>query len=497
MAQDTLAPADPPEIRPFTNPWPALSVGLTATAVAGLTAHSFTHDLWSATLGLRDHLLIVAALLVLAYFVPARLGYIGLTAVTGYLLSLAVSVSLVSRQLPHVVTLAAAALIAAGAAFALRPKAPDRVHTAAWSGLLALAAMAFGLYGAGTGWALPLVLGGAVATGAAVAIRPQSPLVLGLAALSGVCAIYGMPWDSIRLVLAVLTSLAALATVLMLLPQAVRRVAVLLLVLFHFGGIFSAVTSVSPTPWLSQYIWANVYQPYLEFMYLNNAYHFYSPEPGPGINIRFYIKYEDDSGQWYRIPSWEDHTVALEYQRQLSFCESFNQITPGNNLNAYAMARRQAAINNTGFLGHPWVPPEKQFFVPTWYSKKMMENYARYVARHKPHPTNPDIKVASVKIYRVTHNILTPAEMARGEDPDNPRLYLAFYQGEFSPDGELLDANDPLLYWMIPVMTREEAEASVNQIDREYRPRARAMIEKAATKDDPNLIDYVQAHATQ
>src|SRR5262249_51727018 len=31
----------------------------------------------------------------------------------------------------------------------------------------------------------------------------------------------------------------------------------------------------SPSPWLSTQIWTRIYRPYLEFLYLNNAYHFY------------------------------------------------------------------------------------------------------------------------------------------------------------------------------------------------------------------------------
>jgi hypothetical protein len=495
MAHNASVSADISESRPFTNPWPALVVGLAATSIAGLSSLLFS-TLWFDKLVVRDHLLILAALLVLARFVPNRLGYLGLTATAGYLLALTVSPFLGSFPLPGPLSIPLA-LSAALIAVVLRPGAPDRARSAAWAASLAAATAAFGFFAAGTNWVLPLVLGGALATGAAVAIRPQSPLVLGLASLSGVCAVYGMPWDSIQKLLGVLAVLAGLAAVLVLLPTVVRRAAVLLLVLFHFGGIFSAITSVSPTPWLSQYIWANVYQPYLEFMYLNNAYHFYSPEPGPGINIWFYVKYEDDSGQWYRIPNWEEHPVALEYQRRLSFCESFNQLVPGVTMTPYLLARRKMAINSTGIIGHPWAAAEKQYFEPTWYSKKMMEGYARFVALHTPHPEDPNIPVVSVKIYRVTHNILSPAEMGRGEDPNNPRLYLPFYQGEFSPEGKLLDPDDPLLYWLIPIISREEAIASLTQVDPVYQPRVSAVIARGAQEDDPNVISFVKVHAMQ
>ena len=80
---------------------------------------------------------------------------------------------------------------------------------------------------------------------------------------------------------------------LLLLPESGRRVALVCGAAFHFCGILSAVFSVPPpggnAPWLVQQAWVRVYRPYLQFVYLNNAYHFYSPEPGP------------PSFMWYRL----------------------------------------------------------------------------------------------------------------------------------------------------------------------------------------------------
>ena len=68
-----------------------------------------------------------------------------------------------------------------------------------------------------------------------------------------------------------------------------QRIAFSLLVLYHFAGIFSAITSPPPTPWLTGQFWARVFRPHLEFSYVNNAYQFYSPQPGPAQVLWFCI----------------------------------------------------------------------------------------------------------------------------------------------------------------------------------------------------------------
>jgi hypothetical protein len=295
-----------------------------------------------------------------------------------------------------------------------------------------------------------------IATGIGIAIRPQSPAVLGTATLAGLIGLVAMEWDSARLMIGLLTSVAGLATLLMLCPSVVRRVVVSLIILFHFGGILTAVTSVPPRPWLSLWAWVHAYRPYLEFMYLNNAYHFYAPEPGPATLVWFYVKYEDGSAQWFKIPRREDHALAVEYQRRLSLTESVNQVSmPGDIPQVLFQAkqeRRLLAGNRDAIIYHPEMDWRMQYREPNLFSKKMLEAYARHVARTTPHPMDKSIDVKSVKIYRVVHWIPSAKEIADGKDPEDPTLYLPYYQGEFSPDGHLLNPNDPYLYWLIPIL---------------------------------------------
>ena len=302
--------------------------------------------------------------------------------------------------------------------------------------------------------ALPLVIGGLLATGTAVAIRPQSSVVLGLFCLSGLCAMKGLPldWDSARLLMAVLSTLAAFAAFVMLLPRVFRRIIVSLMILFHFGGILSAVNNVPPCTWLSTIAWTHIFRPYLEFMYLNNAYHFYSPEPGPGGMIWFYAKFEDGIIQEYKIPNRDENPLALEYQRRLSFVESVNAVSNPAPVPEATSYLRRFAGQNEGIYLHPEIGEEFQYRVPNFYSRRMLQTYARYVARHIKHPTDPEKKVTSVKIYRIVHKILLPKQINEGVKPDEEWLYLPYYQGEFDPDGNLMNPQDPYLYWLIPIL---------------------------------------------
>jgi hypothetical protein len=343
--------------------------------------------------------------------------------------------------------------------------------------------------------AVPLVVVGLIATGGAIAIWPRSAAILGLAALSGLFAYVGlsyderkggMDWDSIRMLVLVLTAVAVLAAVLVCLPRIVRRVVVSLIILFHFGGMICQATSITPCPWLSLLLQTYVYRPYVEFLYLTNAYHFYAPEPGPGSMIWFYVRFEgeDRPGTWYKMPLREDYPTAMEYTRRLSFCEGINQtIPPGVMPDAVLDARKYAGTREEIPL-HPGIALAQQYRKPYPLSKQNLQSYARYIARTVKNPDDPERKVVSVKIYRVQHNILSAQELNHGIKPDSRTTYYPFFQGEFTPEGELINPNDPFLYWLIPILPRGAFDRSKQVI----RPRSHE-------EEDEQVDDYVERHA--
>jgi hypothetical protein len=354
-----------------------------------------------------------------------------------------------------------------------------------------------------------LVVGGLLATGAAVAIRPSSPTILGLAAfasLLGSVATHSR-WDSIGMLLAIGAGIAGVAALLMLLPRTARRFVVSLFIVFHFVGILTAVTSVQPAPWISNQLWVRVYRPYLQFMYLNNAYHFYSPDPGPAQQLWFRVAYTDEVGQahgyWLRFPNRDDSPLLdplyQEYQRQLSITESTNQFMPNTSLTEQELLLRRFGLRDRSWLKrhdkllniptwrpdererrkragapedvmaleindrqwkeilalqdipfHAEMPPLVQYRFPNGYSQKNVQSYARHVFRSMEEQ-HPDWNITGIKIYRVEHRILTAKQMSEGQHPDDAWQFFPYYQGEYDRNGRIKDENDRYLFWLLPI----------------------------------------------
>lgn len=294
-------------------------------------------------------------------------------------------------------------------------------------------------------------------------------------------------WDSIRILLRVLTVVCLGAAALTLASPCVRRLALSLVFVLHFCGICNAALAAPPAPWLIQQSWVRVFRPYLEFMYLNNAYHFYAPEPGPTSYLWFrliYVDENDDSkeyGWWYKTPQVDDrgrlnHTAALEYQRMLSLTEA---VAPKENpppelilsndgfqmvVNPIYQRRRDvqpmAAVPIGVELG-PWkripylrdVAEAAQLHIPNDPSMRLYRSFARFVSRKyevHPEPQFAHLKFKSVKIYRVVHSIPTIFILMNGIPPIDPQLYHPFYVGNFDASGKQLQDNDPYLYWLLP-----------------------------------------------
>jgi hypothetical protein len=307
-------------------------------------------------------------------------------------------------------------------------------------------------------------------------------------------------------------------------PEAGRivgRTVVSLFILYHFGGILVAVTSVNTpsgtTPWVSSTLWTYCYRPYLQFLYLTNAYHFYSPEPGPASLIWARVEYADKSSRWVKIPNREEHykdPLGQEYFRRLSLTESINQLEPALTLPEGMLQKR--LLDGRDYKAGPIpidynVPLHLQYRQPKLESRKMLACVAQFIARNYPHPTQPEVEVTSVKIYRVVHRMLHPAQMVRYDhqgrrinriqftDKDGnlidqevspllPTLFQPYYQGEYDRDGNLLDPNDTLLYWLIPIVPRYE-----NKLPSPFRTPF-----QTPSQEMPILVgwdDYLKIHA--
>jgi hypothetical protein len=313
----------------------------------------------------------------------------------------------------------------------------------------------------------------------------------------------GEDWDTGRMFLAALAAVAFLAAPLVLLPGRWRRRAVGTIILLHFGGIATAVLSPAPAPWVISELWGRVYRPYLEFMYLNNAYHFYAPDPGPSSYLWCYVQYDDpakEAPEWVNVPNLDqsgNHTypTTLIYQRCIALMENArgNDTAP-----PFFIPNREgnAVVNPIYYwrsINSPQPPevvlgkptPRSQLVIPyhpdvnpwwsqynpaTAFTKMLVSSYVRHIAfmQEKAHP---DVKVKDIKVYWAIHIIARPKPLAEGLDSGNPAMYYPYYQGEFDRDGKLLDEpyfdttgnlvkGDPFLYWLIPILIDDNRDSN-------------------------------------
>ena len=267
-------------------------------------------------------------------------------------------------------------------------------------------------------------------------------------------------WDSLILASSVFTGVCLFIGIFVLLPVLAKKTTAICFVLFHFASIVSAVTSIeppnAPASWLATNLWAYYFRHYLTFAYLNNAYHFYSPEPGPPVLLWSKIQYEDGTFRWFKIPNRTESPIQMHYQRMLSVTESTNVASSHSPDNWEEKLQRR---NLAGLANQPQITPLNRsmsqsymFKEPADYSKRMLLSYALYLTKKFAHPSDkPSINIDNIKIYRVTHSIITPGDMSRGENALDPTLYYPYFMGSFDKNANLINPNDPFLYFLLPI----------------------------------------------
>lgn len=326
---------------------------------------------------------------------------------------------------------------------------------------------------------LLLLFAGAIVTGAAVSMRPDLPAVWGLAFAAGVLAVPATPahWDSFRLLFGVAACVAGANAAVRFAPPRFRLPAVTALILFHFGGIFLATTTPPATPWVTEQVFTRVYNPYLQFLYLRNAYHFYSPEPGPASLLVFCLKTEtgtDAKGQkeyttkWVVTPTRPGDVrdpLGVTYYRRLSISEQTARSSPGLLVTTTA-EREELVARRQQHLAIPLATEEpiSQYRLPhPEIARYVIPSYASHIVLQHTRDKDEAART-TVKMYRLEH-VVMPVEAftnARKEpnaitDPYHPVTYRPFFLGEFDARGTLLDPQEPMLYWLVPIRARPGA----------------------------------------
>jgi hypothetical protein len=338
---------------------------------------------------------------------------------------------------------------------------------------------------------------GTLLAGCAISMRPSLPgpwlIGAGAALLANVA---GLPahWDSAILLARVAAIAAAAGAALTVLPVKARIAAATVAIAIHFGGILTATTTPIWPPWLMNQVWTYFYRPYLGFLYLNNAYHFYSPDPGPSNLMAACIKYDNgdpDEEKRYELrwvlmprrPKDVRDPMAVEYFRRLALTEQFNQIVPPNLLpdspeNRDVRTRRVMAGARRFGDAIPFVPEldPAQYALPVpEVARHVIPSYARHIAWEFAQDGK---KVDSIKLYRLLHRVINPAELNRGVDPYYPTMFRPYFLGEFTPDGVLVNSKDPMLYWWIPILDRGQSGAA-----------------RLPGRPDDKFEDYLEKHA--
>jgi|SRR5579884_262404 len=345
-------------------------------------------------------------------------------------------------------------------------------------------------------------------------------------------------WDSGEMFLEAVIGIALFGSFIVLLPRTGRRIAAVAFVLFHFCGILTAVTSVpprnDPPPWLSTLIWSKFYRHYLFFTHFTNAYHFYSPDPGPPTLVWFHIEYADGSTRWKKIPNREESPIGLHHQRMLAAAEStitpagppimtqdlirqFEQKTklkyelfPGipHASGEEIMNRRKLAGEIYKFVDpndkrpaplwliYEEMPPlMSQYSEPMEFSRLLIASYARHVAHAETDPANP---VKAVRVYRLVHKMITPKELYEGKDPLDPTNFLSFYMGKYDPDGKILDPDDPFLFWHVPIVRVSKRYPEPGTYAPTPEGNMLSLLGFIPTAEDPGkILNFVEIHAEQ
>jgi len=354
-----------------------------------------------------------------------------------------------------------------------------------------------------------LVFIGMVTTGAAISMRPDLWWMWGLGVAASTLGFFGLSpdWDSFHALLLVMAGVSVFAMLLRLSSLRWRIVIISAMLMFHFVGIFSAVTSPPTSPWLTDQAFTRVYNPYLQFIYMRNAYHFYSPEPGPASILAFLLKTETGTDpttgraryktEWIvmpRKPIDVRDPLGLSYYRRLSLTEQLARGNAGlampndqfektdvwyrrNSRTPDAASRRE--LDRSEAIQIPFHPTE----VPTIRQYKLPNaDVARFIlpsyASHVILDFTPDKEAAAkttVKVYRLEHQALPVDQFRLGLNPFHPGTYRPYFLGEYDARGNLLNPQEDFLYWMLPVVPRTPGPGDPNK---------------------KGYIDYMSVHAT-
>ena len=205
-------------------------------------------------------------------------------------------------------------------------------------------------------------------------------------------------------------------------PPPVARWVISGLVLAHFFAIFTAVTSAGnanfPAPYIARKL-IRLTRPYLQFVFLNNPYRFYAPNPSSANIFWFRIRYGDGVVRWVEVPRRSEFAARMPYQRHLSVTLIFDQM-------ALPMPSSE--------------DPNQRALVPE--GKIVLASYIRHVARRfgRKNADGTPVPIEDIQFYNVWHGVLEPWMVKRGMGINELPLFAPYYLGTYTADGARVDS---------------------------------------------------------
>lgn len=182
------------------------------------------------------------------------------------------------------------------------------------------------------------------------------------------------------------------------------RGVVSLLLAWHIVALFVGPLSV-PRSILGDFL-RRAYQPYLEVAYLNHAYKFFAPDPGPSHLVRYTLEMADGSKRQGTFPDLRQHQPRLRYHRHFMLSEFI-----------------------AGF------PPSEKWDPRTtpWEKQPVSAEQARFARSYATHLLATH-NAQRVTLRLVEHGIPTPDEMLKGATLDAKASYVSRPLGAFTGD---------------------------------------------------------------
>lgn len=180
------------------------------------------------------------------------------------------------------------------------------------------------------------------------------------------------------------------------------RIFISLLVVGHLLALVAGPLSMPPS--VLGGALGGIFRPYIAAAYLDHAYKFFGPDPGPSHRLRYEMEMPDGSVREGVLPDADEHWPRLWYHRHFVLCEFLN-----------ALPHADDDLNDPRLFARRLPFPGAQ------------RDFARSYARHLLYKQGGQ----SVTLYMMEHAIPAPDYVREGVALDDPRLDSEYQLGRF------------------------------------------------------------------